>query len=72
MKIQSIMQLTISGDTYYFNDNGMMEEQRINLQKLANTFHGNCIVDDFIDAAKEHLDVDLIPVVVSFVIRINR
>jgi len=79
--LRSIIKLTISGDVFLFEDNGFTQEQKNNLQKMADIVSQKKIQQKFstekelclwfINEAKANLGINLEQLEISFVVRIN-
>lgn len=85
--MQSIIILSINGDRFLFEDNGFTIDQKNNLQNIADlisqqnrqqqipTYSHTTIEPEirsrFVDEVKTNLGIDLVPVEVSLVVRIN-
>ncbi|MBU7006894.1 hypothetical protein [Phosphitispora fastidiosa] len=79
--MRSIIKLTISGDVFFFEDNGFTLEQKKNLQNVADIVSQKRLQQKisneielclwFINEVKANLGIGLEQVEVSFVVRIN-
>ena len=79
--MRSIIKLTISGDVFFFEDNGFTQEQKNNLQNMADIVSQKKLQQKsssekelclwFINEVKANLGINLEQVEVSFVVRIN-
>lgn len=78
--MQSVIMITIKGDMFLFDNNGLTEKDYNDLQNLAdfqreNILHEykdeNDIYKQFIQEAKTNLNIVLEPVEISFVVRVK-